>query len=80
MTETSQNKLDSIRIQQGSETKLVVKQPSVGCEFAQLPVSVIKYPWMCSVQGSMGEGESSISCQDTERRLSRATTTFRKVA
>jgi len=74
MIKINQNRLNSIGINQGSETKLVVKQHSVGCDFVQLPV-LTKHPWMCSVQGSVGGGESSNPCQDVRRSLSRATMT-----
>jgi len=56
MTKIGQKQLDSIRIQQGFETKLVVKRYFVDREFVQLPV-LIKHLGMCSVPSSVGGGE-----------------------
>jgi hypothetical protein len=53
MIETYQYQSNSIRLDQGFETKLVVKRFSVDREFVQLPVSG-KHPWMCSVHGNCG--------------------------
>ena len=51
---------------------MVIKRYSANRDFAHLSV-LVQYPWMCSVQGSMGEGECSNSHLDTRRSLSRAT-------
>jgi hypothetical protein len=74
MLKISKNRLNSSRFNQGFETKLVVKRQSASREFVQLPV-LTKHLWMCSVQSSVGGGESSNPRQDVRRSLSRAKVT-----
>lgn len=63
--------------QKSFETKTVVK-PGFSGEFVRLPVPV-KHPWMCSVRGSVSEGESSNLCKEAGRSLSRVTITRKEM-
>ena len=53
MMKLYQNRLKSVKFNQGFETKLVVKRQSVGREFAQLSVPV-KHLQICSVRRNCG--------------------------